>query len=748
MMRLQTCIVAVLATLFWVNLAVSDSVAQIIQLDPPSGMPRTPQQIPDALPQDRSSTEPNERGRSDSAQLQTSQDDETRTELLPLRPERLRSDDTGASRLSGEAASERFILFLPQDPGATELQLAHQTGIDALPERSSLSVIINGTELGQVTPSNFNDYSTDTLPVPEGILRSGRNIVEIRARHTHRIACGPEASFALWTDVDTRNSGVRMALGTFGDGPIGFMAAIAAQTARGVPIAFRRPDPGQPMLDAAPFIAQAAIGLGGAFPQIVSAPYWTMEAESPELARITAFPAGEGPPEPQFLRGGDGASVLLLDSGQDYSQIVNALFSQDEQDMTSGPAMLVPGRAQALSVLGIGRQHGQGRYILLPVEFALPWDWVLLASQKAQLDLDYRFVAGLPEGALMLVKVNGTTVRLLPMDRGGGQTLPTLAISFAARLLQPGINRIEFEALIPGAPADAACPPMDGPILEISEESQIFVPASPSMSLPSIDMSLAMISSEDIALTNSAEAQLAPGLAPQIAAALLAGREHTPHAGSTATTLNIGTLADIERLQAPLLRDAFGKLDEALRIHPTQSGAQQSSPPAWETVNAPGGIAAWLRLGEVVELPGRVVTAVAQLAYGTTPPLDVWLDGRAAQAAILQPDLDAPNQIWLIFSPHAGPSMVVRALAASRVSSDRPEGQVALYREGHGWDSWSAPDRPLTLHEHLHTGNMRAVMGNYATVLPVTFVAIVLGLTLFSALVALAILILTRRRGR
>ena len=747
MSRFQIPLVALFSTLFWVTLPASFGMAQIIQLEPSIGEPSTPRQRPEAPQQDGGSSIPSERGRTDSRPISLSQGDEIGTMLVPLRPERLRSNYRAAVRLTGEAATERFILYLPHAQGATELQLAHQTGIDALPERSSLSVIVNGTELGQITPSNFNAFSTDSLPVPEGVLRPGRNIVEIRTRHTHRIACGPEASFALWTDINARSSGVHIGADTFGVGPVSFMAAIAAQTALGAPVTFRRPDPDLPMLDAAPFIAQAAIGLGGTLPEIVSAPYWTMEAETPELARITAFPEGEGPSEPKFLRGGDGASVLFLDMAQDYSQIISELFSEDDLTMSSGPALLAPGKAQPLSGLGIARQQGQGRYIMLPVEFALPWDWVLLASQKAQLDLDYRFAAGLPEGALLLVKVNGTTVRLLPLDRDGGQALPTLPITFGARLLQPGINRLEFEALIPGAPPDAACPPMDGPMLEISEESQIFVPAAPSMSLPSIDMSLALISTQDIVLTSSAQAMLPAGLAPQIAAALMKGQEHAPPRGTT-PRFNIGTLADAEQLQTPLLRDAFDKLHDALGANAAQSGSEQASSQAWGTVSGRRGIHAWLGLEEIGELPRRLVTAVGQLAYGATPTLEDWLEGRAAQAAILQPDLDAPDEIWLIFSPHADPSVVVRALAASRVSRDRPEGQVSLYNEDSGWESWTAPDRPLTLYEGLGAGNMRAVMGNYATMLPVPFVSIVLGLTLFSAFVALAILILTRRRGR
>ncbi|MDD7973364.1 cellulose biosynthesis cyclic di-GMP-binding regulatory protein BcsB [Roseinatronobacter alkalisoli] len=741
--------VALMAGLLSVALPAPGLMAQIIRLDPPTSSPHTPDQMPQAPAQTVPPEPATERGRTDHALRHADQTLGTRTELVPLRLERLRSNDRPAARLAGESASERFILFLPQDPGATELQLAHHTGIDALPARSSLSVSVNGTYLGQIVPSSFSGFSTDTLAVPTGLLVPGRNLVEISAQHTHRVACGPDASFALWTDIDAQNSGVQMTADAFGDGPVGFMAAVAAQTARGAPITFRRPEHDAPMLGAAPFIAQAAIALGGTPPEIVSAPYWTMEDDIPQMARITAFPTGEGPAQPQFVRGGDGAQVLFLDLAQDYSPVIAELMSQDELTRQHGPAVLTPGVTQPFSALGVNRLEGQGRYIMLAVEFALPWDWVLLASQKAQLDLDYRFAAGLPEGALLLVKVNGTTIRLLPLDRDGGQALPTLPVSFGARLLQPGVNRLEFEALIPGDPPDAACPPMDGPMLQISEQSRLFVPPSPSMSLPSVDMSLSMVSAQDIVLTATAEAQLSPGLVPQIAAALLAdGPPNRSRTGSAAPHLNIGTLSDIVQLQTPMLRDAIPALYDTLRPIAAQADPARVAVTPWETVGGPRGVFGWLRPGEIAGVPRRLVNALAGLAYGTTPPLHNWLDGKRAQAAVLQPDLDRPGEIWLIFAPDADPLTVVRALAASRTGRDRPLGQLALYQEGRGWENWTAPDRPLTLHEGLGPGNLRAVMGNYATLRPVPFIAIVLGLTLFSAAVALAILILTRRRGR
>jgi hypothetical protein len=529
----------------------SSAMAQLIQLDPSiteTAPPASSGMSPSPPPDRRVITEQAERRRDGTAPDDVAVSTDV---LVPLRPVTVRAGTQASTRLNGEAAFAQFILFLPQDAARAELQVAHRTGIDALPERSSLQVVVNDVEIGAVRPDNFSDFGRDTLPVPDGVLQAGRNIVEIRVRQSHRVACGPDASFALWTDIDTPNSGVLMPADSFGTDPVGFLAAVAAQVARGQAITVRRPDPDASLLDAAPFIGQVVAALGGTPPEIESAPYWVQAPARPELARLTALPQGAGLAQPQFLRGGDGAIVLLVERDSDYAAISASLMDMVQPSAVSHLALLTPGREQTLAELGAPRLTGQGRYILMPVDFALPWNWALLASQKAQLVLDYRFAPNLPEGALLLVKVNGTTVRMLPLDRAGGERLPSLPIAFGANLLRAGANRLEFEALIPGDPPHMACPPMEGPVLEISDSSRLFVPQSPSMLLPSIDMSLAMLAAENIVATPRATEQLAPGVVPQIASALIQPQSgigaRSPH-----VRLTVATTSDLPRLYEAL----------------------------------------------------------------------------------------------------------------------------------------------------------------------------------------------------
>jgi len=721
------------------------AVAQIIQIDPLSGG------LPPSFTDDGVDlplfTTPERRGRDGEPAVSMEMPEQTVAglRLVPLRMSTPRADGLQTARLSGEVARERFILFLPASPGAVELRIFNRSGIDLLPEASTLRVTVNGTVVGDIVPDSFTAFAEDRVMVPEGVLNEGRNLVEVEARQTHRIACGPDASFALWTEIDASISGVPMAASAFNTDALGFLSAIAAQTALGQAVEIRRPDPEAPLIDAAPFIGQVAAALGGTAPAIQSTSYWPLAGTMQSLARITAFPVGEGPPQPRFERGGDGAIVLLLERGSNYAEISGTLLAAANGQEESGVQTLTAGLAQPLSSLRPRSLTGEGHYIFMDVPFQLPWDWLLLSSQKARLDLRYRFAAGLPEGALMLVKINGTTVRLLPLDVGAGTDLPTLPISFGASLLRPGINQLAFEVLVPGDTVGRACPPSTVPVFEIADTSQLFVPGSPRMLIPSINRSLANLSLDDIRMTETAAAILPPGFLPQVAAALAASQTERL-AYSEAGSLIIGTLFDLETMYSDWLADGLATLRRALTEGRPRDpeGTPDAQPSTWDAVTVAGD-ADGLPSGGLADFPRRTLSSLRRMALGDAETLETWLSDRAALAALIQPDADRPGDVWLILGPQAVPDDIARSLAASRNMVGGPSGQVAIFTADRAWESWTAPNRPLRLHETLSFGNLRNVLGNYASHQPLGFLAVIFGFTILSAAAGLLLLLLTRR---
>lgn len=744
-MRPHRHILAAAAVLCAVLAAPAPSVAQIIQLDPAPGQaPAAPSG--DGAIDPVQPVLPEARGRRPAPELPGTRSD-GRRQLVPLRPAEAHAQSPQVPRLTGEVSVGRFVLFLPSDPGATELRLSHRSSIDVLPEQSVLRVAVNGTVLGEVAPDNFSGFALDALPVPAGVLRGGRNLVEVEARHTHRVACGPDASFAVWTELQAGRSGVALPADAFQPDPMGFLSAIAAQAADGRPVVIRRPDPSASLIGAAPFVAEVSAAIGGAAPAIRSAPHWTVIEGPAPLARVTVFPAGTGPDRPRFARGGDGALVLLLREGADFSG-VSRLFSNaaDAPDFT-GPRILPPGQALPLAELAPDRLVGEGRYFVLTTEFRLPWDWLMLTSAKARLDLDYRFPAGLPEGSLMLIKVNGTTVRMLPLDIDGGMALPTLPVSFPARLMRPGSNRLDFEVLVPGDPVDRACPPLPGPTVEISGESRLYVPPTPRMSLSSIDETMAGLAPGGIELTEAAAERLPPGFAPQIAAVLTRPRPGAPGPDAT-RRLVIGTLADLDTIRPAALGENLRAVSEALTADTLPALVPRAaSATAWDVVEDGAESGATAPNG-LLDLPLRLVSALRRMALGSEQPLETWLEDRTAQAAMLQPDPGRPGDIWLILGPRADPADIVRTIAASRDGAGGPTGQLAIYSADAGWESWASPERALRLHESINIGNLREIMGTYATLSPLQFIAATLVLTLLSVGAALGLLFTLRGRDR
>ncbi|NVK61010.1 MAG: cellulose biosynthesis cyclic di-GMP-binding regulatory protein BcsB [Rhodobacteraceae bacterium] len=671
--------------------------------------------------------------------------------LLPLRAMHPEIGDQTRYTLRGVVDEADFVMFLPAAPGATTLMLSTLSTINVLPERSRLDVLVNGKLVGTASPENFDAFRRADIPLPEGALHAGRNLVTLRAEHTHRVFCGPDADFGLWTSVALDRSGIMLNEGEFDTDALGFLSAVAAGAARAQPISVHGSGDSQLLEFAMPIIARIEDSFGGVPPEIRFDGYYSTSTGLPELARVTTLPEGislDG--GYQIRRGGDGAIVLLVEHDGYEAAGESLLAAIPEGSIEQAPPRLTPGKQVSFESMGLENIRGEGRYIRRGVTFRLPPDWLLLASQKARMRLLYRYDTGLPEGSLMLVKVNGTTVRLLPLDlpEVAGQVLPVLPVDFGAALLNPGLNRIDFEALIPGDPPDSACEPRSNPAFEISNRTTVYVPDSPAMSLPGIERVMANLEPSGITMTDTARARLPEGLLPQIAALYdREGSDEDNDAVRPGFGLTIATPRDISLLEGTLANDQLAAMRIVLTAPAATAPVEEEEPDAWEQVEANGWLKAVLNPDRLLRLPREIGTGVEALWRGEAPPLEEWLAKREGEAVLLQPDPDAPAQAWLILGAQADPQRIVETLAKARWSIDGPRGQVSLYSQELGWQNWISPQRRLVLHERLSLKNLRAVAGNFASSQPWSFIAIIMAFTLCSAIVGMIIAVLARRRN-
>ena len=676
--------------------------------------------------------------------------------LLPMRAVIPTID--GIQRLSGEVQGERFFVDLPagstleSGDGLHDLVLSYRIAINVLPEQSELRVRVNGVEMPPIQPHAFEGF--ESVVLSDAPLVEGRNEITITVHHSHRIFCGPDATFAVWTEIDTATSGVRLARNAMPGDQAGLAMALRAQLGVQGIVPVRVVDPADAGLLGA--LTRRLSGVRDGVPVVLTPePAYGVVDGPAQGARVTLLPSGMfgGLPTAEVRHGADGAMVLALSAGLD-GQLPDLDPLLPRIAAPKDIATLLPGTAVRLDDLGFTDRATFNRYSQQTLAFRMPRDWLLLASQKAALNLVYGFSAGLPKGALMLVKVNDTTVRLLPLDSKGGTIQPPLEIGFPARLLHPGANALRFETIVPGDPPDLPCPPVTAPLMQIEPESTLLVPASPQMRIDGVDAALVDVRPDQIRpVPRDGDDPVAEALVVALASTLrpIDGTER-----HEAASLTVTDSAGLDRLGIESLGDAGipgltrRDLDRLFAANGPGVGPTPATDDANPNLAEPG--------PEATEAPGltervRTIAAgmtgrVMQLAKPGDGPVDRWLDGRTAKAVLIMPDADMPESLSLIVAKGTDPQQIAVLLSQARISPNGPRGRLSVLSPDGQWNSWNDTTYPPVLEEPLTVSNFRAVAGNYASWSPVLFGAVLFVLTLLSVAMALIFVVTTRGRRK
>jgi len=650
------------------------------------------------------------------------------TLLLPLRADRPTRD--GITRLSGEVQSAGFFIDLPTGSDARDLTIAYRIAINVLPEQSDLRITVNGTALEPVRPRPEAFEGFQPIALPADLLVEGRNRIEVEVRHAHRIFCGPDATFAVWTEIDTNRSGARLDARELGLDAAGLALAVRAQLALSGSLPVRLTDPADAEVLAG-FSNRLAALRDGAPVLMAPEPAYGADPAQPQRARITVLHGG--PPLADVRRGADGALVLVLagDAAEGLPDLDGLLPLPAP---VQGNPVLPPGVVTALRNLHAEPLETFNRYAELPVRFQMPEDWLTLASQKALLRLGYGFAEGLPEGALMLVKVNETTVRLLPLDRGATDERDLLDVGFPARLLHPGVNVLNFVAIVPGDPPDLPCPPITAPLLTIDRDSTLEVPPSPRMVIPGMAATLRALRPDQIVPPSSEQAFT---LSQRDTFAVLGSslRSILGTERQEAASLTVARLGDTGAI--PLDRLGLTRRDLDRLLTPPAADTATPDEPIGGSDPSPG---FWF---------GDAARRLRQIALPGDGDLAEWLRPQHAEAVLFSPDpVQAPGDLWLVLGPEADPMVVAPALAEARLAPDGPRGQVSILTRDTHWRSWADTSIRPQLREPLTTGNFREVAGNFASWAPLYFGIALFGFTALSVVLALIFVVTTRGRRK
>lgn len=641
----------------------------------------------------------------------------------------------GLVRLAGERSTARLGIDLPPMSRDRVLVLTYRNSINVLPQDSALVVSVNGGEAVIFELDAFDGFRT--VEIQSSDLVPGTNVVTVEANHRHRIFCGIAASFQIWTEIDFGASGVPISAETFANGTASFEAALA-NIEGGGPLTLRAaPGAVAEVVDALAVRLAAATGsameIGSAYDPVI---------DGNGRPRVVV---GRGAaPSASVVLGGDGAVVLRVVHGPVPGAPSAALPDLDDllafsgAASSAGPAtrLLVPGLATVLADLGYAPQPEIASFMRQTIEFRLPVDWLTLSSQQALLLLEYGFAEGLAPGARLLVKVNETTVRLLPLDRGGG-VQPTLDIGFLASLLGPGLNRLSFEIIVEAQNPEFTCPPWPSDIVSISPGSTLVVPPMPRMHFDGMEWALPGLSASGVVFGQGeriGSGGMPPGEQQRFASLMLQEPEayiNEPPEKVSLRVLDVGEFWAAVVGELPIGRsDILAVLAPSFDVRPPLASA---------LVTRDG--------GSFAGITRRVAGAgawVKGLAIPGGPRLESWLHGRTAKAILLQPMEDVPQSLVLILAATADPLEVGRAVVADRLKPEGPYGRVSLFHTDGTWSSWRPPFDAPRLGEPLTPFNIRAVLGNYASWLPIGFTGILFLLTLVSSALALLFIVRTR----
>ncbi|QYK40998.1 MAG: cellulose biosynthesis cyclic di-GMP-binding regulatory protein BcsB [Paracoccaceae bacterium] len=661
----------------------------------------------------------------------------------------------GVLRLTGEGAALPMRLFLPAGaapPG--ELVLAMRSSVNILPEMSALTVTVNGGDPVTVPLQNLAGFAAVRVPVAG--LVAGENALDLAVRQPHRIFCGPEASFAVWTEIDLAQSGAPVPPASLEVSADGFVAAVRAQAMRGGRIDVLADAAAAPHALRA-VSAALADTMGGAARVAVRSFYAPPGAAIAAVAVIESDRA-----QVSFRRGASGAIVMQVEYSGDLLPDLAGVLSSTAAATVPEVPLLTPGGPVSFASLGTGGFIGNTHYFRADVPFRLASDWMLLANQKAMLTLHYGFAEGLPQGAILLVKVNDETVRLLPLDRDGGRLQAPLDIGFPTNVLHPGPNAVTLEMMVPGDPPDAACLQRRADMLVVLGDSTLDIPVSPRMRQAGAAVPLNDLTRDSVVVPDGA-----PGQAQAESAALTLAAAIPPLPDATgAARLNVvmvtaaglaplsGLDVGVAQVQDALFPRAALVATEAAAAAPASAPAAPAfrlteevpqDAPAADT--GPGPMQRfWTGLTQSFAADGWIARELAALRnaafLGTDGTLAEWLADRRGQALLLQ--AGDGDELWLVLAPDAGVDAVARALVTLRASG-RATGEAALLDADGQWQVWSSGRMPELL-EPLSLSNARAVLGNYASWSPLVFSAVLLGLALVSVLPALMLVLLTRRR--
>ena len=531
-----------------------------------SAVAETPAPVPFAMPSRTEAAAPAQAG-------------DTRIKHLPAGRDEL--------RFRGEMASRRFPVVLGRGEAAriSTFQVALRNTVSLLPERSAVTVAINGRTLATLPATAADKLAVVPVAVPPGLLVPGTNTVQVTSTLTHRVDCSVPATYELWATLDPTETGFLVpragfdVIATPGDLAAAPLAedgttrirlrmaetadeAEVSQAARAVQVLVRRAKLVRPVVDVG-----AGPGSGPGLDLVV-------EGHVPDDVAPVSKTGGVGIGRDPAT----GRPVVAVDpDAEEPHRPPAAATARAAPDAAEPPR---DGFRKTFAQLGRSTEVFTGRRYEATIPVVLPPDF-MSTNDRARVRLDGGHSGTLVAGDGLALRVNGTLVSSVPLLAGKAERFEHREVELPLRFFHPGRNDVTIEATL-SAEADAQCRTATMPRearLTIADTSELEFPGFAHLTtIPQIPAAMAVRGTMPVYLPGGDPATLGAGLTV-LANMAAEGPTATPqvHLGTTDAGAPGLLVAAVDQVP-PTLSDALRGITRP--VAPPAPADPQAVPPS------------------------------------------------------------------------------------------------------------------------------------------------------------------------
>lgn len=397
------------------------------------------------------------------------------------------------------------------------VSLTFQNAASVMPENSQITLYINGTKVAASTLQSPATPGTIEADLPAAALTAGYNALTVIVHQHHRVDCSAEATYELWTRIDTARSFIEYGGNKQRVAGLRDLAGLALDQNQALPIRLHFPDD-EPFQAAGErsqrylrMVQEAAVVRGTHKTDVRVADLDNTALHQPgldvfagsiaelqataTLARLYDFSTVEArvagaSTNIMFMTSRDSRRTLMFKANEIASRddafakfankpIVGSPSGEQLAKAELSPAL--ENTSVSLRELGFIENEFVGRRFNGKFGFELPSDFFPGAYDEISLHLFGMHVDGLKQGQRLLIRINGQSEVSLPLTHRRAGVFEDKIVQLELARFKPGYNEIEMEAFVE-KPADDSCFPGQ----QIEPEPRFFISGDSFLTIPKL----------------------------------------------------------------------------------------------------------------------------------------------------------------------------------------------------------------------------------------------------------------------